>query len=66
MKIKLIIAALVTSFMFAACSNNTGKSTSSPQAAVTQQETNLIKTNMTKTIHLTKADFLTKVANYEK
>ena len=44
MKIKLIIAALVTSFMFAACSNNTGKSTSSPQAAVTQQETNLNKT----------------------
>src|SRR5690606_27403311 len=43
-----------------------GKSTSSPQAAVTQQETNLNKTNMTKTIHLTKADFLTKVANYEK
>lgn len=66
MKIKLIIAALVTSFIFAACSNNTGKSTSSPQAAVTQQETNLNKTNMTKTIHLTKADFLTKVANYEK
>lgn len=66
MKIKLIIAALVTLFMFAACSNNTGKSTSSPQAAVTQQETNLNKTNMTKTIHLTKADFLTKVANYEK
>lgn len=66
MKIKLIVAALVASFMFVACGNNNGKSTLSPQAAVTQEETNLNKTNMTKTIHLTKADFLTKVANYEK
>ena len=66
MKIKLIIAALVASFIFVACSNNNGKSTSSPQAAITLQETNLNKTNMAKTIHLTKADFLTKVANYEK
>lgn len=66
MKIKLIVAALVASLMFAACGNNNGKSTSSPQAAVSQEETNLNKTNMTKTIHLTKADFLTKVANYEK
>ncbi len=66
MKIKLIIAALVASFIFVACSNNNGKSTSSSQAAVTLQETNLNKTNMAKTIHLTKADFLTKVANYEK
>ena len=57
MKIKLIIAALVASFIFVACSNNNGKSTSSPQAAITLQETNLNKTNMAKTIHLTKAVF---------
>lgn len=66
MRIKLIITALVASLMFVTCNNNNGKSTSSPQAPVTQQETNLNKTDMTKTIHLTKADFLTKVANYEK
>ncbi|MEA4979666.1 MAG: thioredoxin, partial [Petrimonas sp.] len=66
MKIKLILAAFVASFMFIACNNNSGKPTSSPQVAVNKQETNLNKTNMTKTIHLTKADFLTKVANYEK
>ncbi len=59
MKTKLIITALAASFMFVACSNNNNNSNN-------KQETNLNKTNMTKTIHLTKADFLTKVANYEK
>ncbi|MPN05391.1 hypothetical protein SDC9_152641 [bioreactor metagenome] len=59
MKTKLIITALAASFMFVACSNNSNNSNN-------KQETNLNKTNMTKTIHLTKADFLTKVANYEK
>lgn len=59
MKTKLIITALAASFMFVACSNNNNNSNN-------KQDTNLNKTNMTKTIHLTKADFLTKVANYEK
>jgi len=59
MKTKLIITALAASFMFVACSNNSNNSNN-------KQETYLNKTNMTKTIHLTKADFLTKVANYEK
>ena len=42
-----------------ACSNTQQKSS---------QKNNSLKTenNMTKTIHLTKADFLTKVANFEK
>lgn len=67
MKTKLLISALVASFMVVACSNNSNKSQVSAQEDITKQETNLNnKTNMAKTINLTKDDFLTKVANYEK
>ena len=74
MRNKFIIAAFAASFMFVACNNktnnanNSGESQTSVQADLTKQETNSNNTtNMTtKTIHLTKADFLAKVANYEK
>lgn len=72
MKIKFIIIALATSLLFVACNNKTTNTTKSNesqisvQTDVTKQETNSNTTNMAKTIHLTKADFLTKVANYEK
>ncbi|MDO5523193.1 MAG: thioredoxin [Bacteroidia bacterium] len=74
MKIKLIATALAASFMLVACNNKTnstnhsGESQTSVQAELTKQENNSNNTtNMTtKTIHLTKADFLTKVVNYEK
>ena len=66
MNTKLIIAALALSLTVVACSSNGSKSQPSAQADVTKQETNSKQTNMAKTIHLTKADFLTKVVNYEK
>ena len=66
MNTKLIIVALVLSFTVVACNSNGSKSQPSAQADVTKQETNSKQTNMAKTIHLTKADFLTKVVNYEK
>ena len=66
MNTKLIIVALVLSFTVVACNSNGSKSQPSAQADVTKQETNSKQTNMAKTIHLTKADFLTKEVNYEK
>ena len=66
MNTKLIIVALVLSFTVVACNSNGSKSQPSAQADVTKQETNSKQTNMAKTIHLTKADFLSKVVNYEK
>ena len=66
MNTKLIIVALVLSFTVVACNSNGSKSQPSAQADEIKQETNSKQTNMAKTIHLTKADFLTKVVNYEK
>lgn len=66
MNTKLIIAALALSLTVVSCNSNGSKSQPSAQANVTKQETNSKQTNMAKTIHLTKADFLTKVVNYEK
>ncbi len=66
MNTKLIIAALALSLTVVSCNSNGSKSQPSAQADVTKQETNSKQTNMAKTIHLTKADFLTKVVNYEK
>lgn len=59
----LIAAALI--FTLASCDNSNKKSES--VSAESKQETNTTNTenNMTKTIKLTRADFLTKVANYE-
>ena len=66
MNTKLIIAALALSLTVVSCNSNGSKSQPSAQADVTKQETNSKQTNMAKTIHLTKADFLSKVVNYEK
>ena len=59
MKQKLFMLAFASIVALGACSNIQQKSI---------QKNNSLKTenNMTKTIHLTKADFLTKVANFEK
>ncbi len=66
MNTKLIIAALALSLTVVSCNSNGSKSQPSAQADVTKQETNSKQTNMANTIHLTKADFLSKVVNYEK
>ena len=64
MKTTLFIAALMTLFSVAACSNS---NKSSARTDADKQEINSKnKNSMKKTIHLTKAEFLTKVANYEK
>lgn len=59
MKQKLFMIAFASIVALGACSNIQQKSS---------QKNNSLKTenNMTKTIHLTKADFLAKVANYEQ
>ncbi len=65
MKIKLFAIAFAATFVLAACTNNSNSSLTA-QTDNTKQETNSNKKNMAKTIQLTKADFLTKVANYEQ
>ena len=65
MKIKLFAIAFAATFVLAACTNNSNSNLTA-QTDNTKQETNSNKKNMAKTIQLTKADFLTKVANYEK
>lgn len=64
MKTNFLVAAITLVFIFASCNNSTQKADSN------DGETNVIKTkdSMTttkKTIQLTRADFLTKVANFE-
>ena len=65
MKRFTIIMTAVFLFAVASCDNSKNKSNSG--IAETKLTTNTINTdkNMTKTIKLTRADFLTKVANYE-
>ncbi|MBK5194640.1 MAG: thioredoxin [Proteiniphilum sp.] len=65
MKRATILMAAALIFTLASCSNSNQKSAS--ESAESKQETNTINTdnNMTKTIKLTRADFLAKVANYE-
>lgn len=65
MKIKLFAIAFAATFVLAACTNNSNSNLTA-QTDNTKQETNSNKKNMAKTIQLTKADFLTKVANYEQ
>jgi len=60
----LLAAALI--FVVASCSNS--KQNNGSKESETKETTNTIQNsenNMTKTIKLTRADFLTKVANYE-
>ena len=65
MKRFTLIMTAVFLLAVASCDNSKNKSTSGN--AETKLTTNTINTdnNMTKTIKLTRADFLTKVANYE-
>lgn len=65
MKKILFLAVVAASFLSASC--NAGDKNKSANAEETNTEIHSKKSdNMTKTIHLTKADFLAKVANYEK
>ena len=64
MKKILFIAASVF-LLFAAC-NNTTKNNAANNSQTTEDNTLKTENNMSKTIHLTRADFLSKVANYEE
>lgn len=66
MKKTTLIALIVATVTLASCAN--GKKTESAQADEAKTETNSTKTenNMAKTIQLTRADFLEKVANFEE
>ncbi len=64
MKKILFIAASVF-LLFAAC-NNTAKNNAADNSQTTGDNTSKTENKMSKTIHLTRADFLSKVANYEK
>lgn len=55
---RLLLMALAAAMLTPACGNNTGKETKTEV-----QESAAVQANVT---HLTKADFLTKVYNYEK
>ncbi len=61
MKVKLMSAALFAAILLNGC-NNTAASAKKENPEQTNQKTE----NTMKTIHLTRADFLTKVANYEQ
>ncbi|MFA6701694.1 MAG: thioredoxin [Dysgonamonadaceae bacterium] len=68
MRTKLILAAMAASIiLFTACNQNY-KNNSTKQSRETEQIINSQKNDnkMAKTIHLTRAEFLTKVANFEK
>ena len=67
MKTKILLL-MVTSVLIVAACGNTGKNNQSANAEETKQEINSQKKdkNMAKPIHLTRADFLTKVANFEQ
>ena len=70
MKTKFFITILIPGLLFFSCSNHKGNkgNTSAEKTDNSKEEINSSKTNisMAKPIHLTKADFLTKVANYEQ
>ena len=65
MRTNFLIAAVALVFMLASCTN-TGQKTGSnnDETKITETENNM--TTSEKTIHLTRADFLTKVANFEE
>ncbi len=70
MKTKILITILTSGLLLFSCSNHKGnkEKTSAGKEGKPKQEINSQKTDssMAKPIHLTKADFLTKVANYEQ
>jgi thioredoxin len=63
-RVSILIAAALM-FTLVSCDNSNKKNTSAHTDS--KKNTNITKTdnNMAKTIHLTRADFLAKVANYE-
>ena len=65
MRTNFLIAAVALVFMLASCSNN-GQKTGSNNDETDQTETENSMTTSKKTIQLTRADFLTKVANFEE
>ena len=65
MRTNFLIAAVALVFMLASCSNN-GQKTGSNSDETDQTETENSMTTSKKTIQLTRADFLTKVANFEE
>src|SRR5690554_3238715 len=68
MTIKTILAALLAIFMFSACNNSSNKEASTASSAMQEadEKTNNNDMTVTKTIQLTRADFLEKVANFEE
>ena len=65
MRTNFLIAAVALVFMLASCTN-TGQKTGSNSDETDQTETENSMTTSKKTIQLTRADFLTKVANFEE
>jgi thioredoxin len=63
MKINHLIAAAALVFMLGSCSSSGRKTASADKGTI---ENNAAATVETKTIHLTRADFLTKVTNVEE
>lgn len=62
---KIILFILVTGFIFVSC-NAKGQGEQATKKKITKENnTNLKTESKMKTIHLTKAEFLTKVANFE-
>jgi thioredoxin len=62
MKIKFLIVSILSAIILSACSNS---KTENNQELNSQQTENKMQTQQ-KTINLTKAEFITKVANYEE
>ncbi|VBB45072.1 Thioredoxin [uncultured Paludibacter sp.] len=66
---KLAFAALLLTFTFTSCAGNANKTTSQTEDNKTEKNKVLTENKETKTmepIHLTKEEFLKKVANYEQ
>lgn len=67
MKINLLVLTISAVLSITACSSKDQKQTSQQKTESLETENNIQKSDkkMAKTIHLTKAEFLQKVANYE-
>ncbi len=67
MKINLLVLTISAVLSITACSNKDQKQTSQQKTESLETENNIQKSDkkMAKPIHLTKAEFLQKVANYE-
>ncbi len=65
MKKATILTAAALIFIMASCGNTNQKKVSDGAEATKETNTTNTEISMAKTIHLTRADFLAKVANYE-